>query len=66
MFMVSEDLKVAVSTHHIPISKVTESITKDRIKQQVKVLNHCLKQDFSLQKPIVKKLLLFLLYNKQI
>lgn len=51
MFMVSEDLKVAVSTHHIPISKVTESITKDRIKQQVKVLNHCLKQDFSLQKP---------------
>ena len=51
MFLVSEDLKVAVSTHHIPISKVAENITKERIKEQVKTMNHCLKQDFSIQKP---------------
>lgn len=51
MFLVSEDLKVAVSTHHIPILKVAESITKERIKEQVKTMNHCLKQDFSIQKP---------------
>ena len=51
MFLVSEDLKVAVSTHHIPISKVPENITKERIKEQVKTMNHCLKQDFSIQKP---------------
>lgn len=51
MFLICEDLKVAVSTHHIPISKVAESITKGRIKEQIKEMNHCLKQDFSVQKP---------------
>lgn len=51
MFMVSEELKVAVSTHHIPLAKVAENITKERIKEQVKTMNHCLKQDFSIQKP---------------
>lgn len=51
MFLVSHKLKVAVSTHHIPLSKVAENITKERIIKQVKLLNECLKQDFSIQRP---------------
>lgn len=51
MFLISEDLKVAVSTHHIPLSEVAEKITKERIKSQVKLMNECLKLDFSIQKP---------------
>lgn len=51
MFLISDGLKVAVSTHHIPISKVAENITKNKIKEQAKLLNECLKLDFSLQKP---------------
>lgn len=51
MFMVSEELKVAVSTHHIPISNVAKNITKERIIEQVRLMNDCLKQDFSIQKP---------------
>jgi len=51
MFMVTEELKVAVSTHHIPISKVSESITEERIISQVQVLEKCLKEDFCMQKP---------------
>lgn len=30
MFLVTEDLKVAVSTHHIPIAQVAENISKEK------------------------------------
>ncbi len=36
MFLVTEDLKVAVSTHHIPIAKVAENISKEKIKKQIR------------------------------
>jgi len=51
MFMVTESLKVAVSTHHIPISEVSKSITEKRILSQVQVLEKCLREDFCIQKP---------------
>ena len=51
MFLISDDLKVAVSTHHIPISKVAENISKENIKKQIKLLNQCLIEDFCIRKP---------------
>ena len=42
MFLVTDDLKVAVSTHHIPVSEIAQRITKGRIMNQVKALNECL------------------------
>ena len=51
MFMVSEGLKVAVSTHHIPVSEIVNHITKDNIKKQVKQLVATLKEDFCVEKP---------------
>lgn len=51
MFLVTDNLKVAVSTHHIPIASVAENITKEKIKKQVKILNQCLIEDFCIQKP---------------
>ncbi|MBV6878424.1 4-hydroxythreonine-4-phosphate dehydrogenase PdxA [Epilithonimonas ginsengisoli] len=51
MFMVSEGLKVAVSTHHIPVSDIVNHITKDNIKKQVKQLVATLKEDFCVEKP---------------
>ncbi|EFK36588.1 4-hydroxythreonine-4-phosphate dehydrogenase [Chryseobacterium gleum] len=51
MFLVTEDLKVAVSTHHIPIAQVAENISKEKIKKQIKVLNQTLVEDFCIQKP---------------
>ncbi len=51
MFLVTEDLKVAVSTHHIPISQVAENISKEKIKKQIRVLNQTLIEDFCIQKP---------------
>ncbi|CAH0225838.1 4-hydroxythreonine-4-phosphate dehydrogenase PdxA [Chryseobacterium sp. WG14] len=51
MFLVTEDLKVAVSTHHIPIAKIAENISKEKIKKQIRVLNQTLIEDFQVQKP---------------
>lgn len=51
MFMVSEGLKVAVSTHHIPVAEIAGNITKDNIKKQVKQLVATLKEDFCVEKP---------------
>lgn len=51
MFLVTEDLKVAVSTHHIPIAKVAENISKEKIKKQIRVLNQTLIEDFNISKP---------------
>ncbi|WP_419869694.1 4-hydroxythreonine-4-phosphate dehydrogenase PdxA [Chryseobacterium sp. CT-SW4] len=51
MFLVTESLKVAVSTHHIPISQVAENISKEKIKKQIKILNQSLIEDFCIQKP---------------
>ena len=51
MFLVTDDLKVAVSTHHIPISQVADNISKEKIKKQIKMLNQCLIEDFQIRRP---------------
>lgn len=51
MFLVTENLKVAVATHHIPVSEISKNISKDKIKEQVRMLNQCLIEDFCVQKP---------------
>ncbi len=51
MLLTTDDLKVAVSTHHIPVSEVAKSITKENLKKQIKMLNQTLIEDFCIQKP---------------
>lgn len=51
MFLVTEGLKVAVSTHHIPLAKVAENISKEKIKKQIRALNQTLIEDFNISKP---------------
>jgi 4-hydroxythreonine-4-phosphate dehydrogenase len=58
MFLVTEDLKVAVLTHHIPIAQVAENISKEKIKKQIRVLNQTLIEDFNISKPKIAVLVL--------
>tara|TARA_B100001939_G_scaffold73944_1_gene62032 strand:+ start:6711 stop:7751 length:1041 start_codon:yes stop_codon:yes gene_type:complete len=51
MMMVSNDLRVALLTEHIPISKVTESITVDYVENKVNALNKTLMRDFQIERP---------------
>jgi 4-hydroxythreonine-4-phosphate dehydrogenase len=51
MFMVSEDLKMAVVTGHVPLEGVKKNITKKQIEKKLKLLIQSLKIDFNIQKP---------------
>jgi len=51
MLMVSNVLKIGVVTGHIPLEKVSESITKEVILKKLTILNKTLIQDFGIRKP---------------
>jgi len=51
MFMVSDTLKVGVVTGHVPISKVAESITAEKILAKLKLMDMSLRNDFWIRKP---------------
>jgi 4-hydroxythreonine-4-phosphate dehydrogenase len=51
MLMVLDTLRVAVVTGHIPIQDVARSLNTEKIINKLKILNHSLKMDFSLEKP---------------
>lgn len=51
MFMVSDTLKVGVVTGHIPIAKVAESITAEKILTKLRLMDQSLRQDFWVRKP---------------
>ena len=51
MFLVSDTLRVGVVTGHIPIAKVSESITTEKILAKLKLMNHSLQNDFWIRKP---------------
>ena len=51
MFLVSDTLKVAVVTGHIPVTQVAQSLTSEKILKKIEVLNKSLIQDFGIRKP---------------
>ncbi len=51
MLMVSEELRVGLVTGHIPLAKVSETVTKERIIQKANLLLASLEKDFGINKP---------------
>ena len=51
MFLVSETLRVGVVTGHIPVSKIAESITTEKIIAKLKLMHSSLRDDFWIRKP---------------
>lgn len=51
MLLVNDKLRVATVTGHIPLTKVSESITKDLIIKKLLIFNKSLVQDFMIRKP---------------
>lgn len=51
MFLVSDELRVAVVTGHIPVTKVAQELTTEKILKKLHLLNRSLIQDFSVRKP---------------
>lgn len=51
MMMCSENLRVGLVTIHIPVSKISASINKERITERLRQLRTLLKQDFGIVEP---------------
>lgn len=51
MFMVSDDIKVALLTEHVPIDDVVSQITPLLIKKRIKIVEDSLKKDFNIPNP---------------
>lgn len=51
MLMVSDKLRIGVITGHIPINKVSESISEKLIINKIKAMNESLIKDFGIRKP---------------
>ena len=51
MFLVSDTLRVGVVTGHIPVSKISESITGEKIVAKLKLMSESLQNDFWIRKP---------------
>lgn len=51
MFLVSHKLRVGVVTGHIPLKKVSDSLTKEKIKSKLEKMIKSLQKDFGIKKP---------------
>ena len=51
MFLVSENLKVAVVSGHVPVKNIAADITSDKIMRKMRLMNQSLKRDFGIRKP---------------
>lgn len=53
MMMISESLKVALVTNHLPLREVAGAVTKELIGKKLAVLHKSLLQDFGLESPTI-------------
>ena len=51
MLMVSNSLRIGVITGHIPLSEVSNKLSKELILTKIRLLNNSLIKDFSIRKP---------------
>lgn len=51
MCMVSEQLRVALLTGHLPLKEVSQAISKEKLQSKLQVLIQTLQNDFGIQKP---------------
>ncbi len=51
MFMIAENMRVALLTEHLPVQDVATHITKEGIISKLQIINNSLKRDFNINKP---------------
>lgn len=51
MLLIANDLRVGLVTGHVPVSEISNNLTKKKILSKIKILNHSLKEDFGITKP---------------
>jgi 4-hydroxythreonine-4-phosphate dehydrogenase len=58
MFMVAENMRIALLTEHVPVKDIAQHITKEAIISKLQLVNNSLKKDFNINKPKIAVLAL--------
>lgn len=58
MMLCTEGLRVALVTTHLPLSRISEAVTKESILEKLRILNNSLKRDFAVDAPKIAVLAL--------
>lgn len=51
MFMIAENMRVALLTEHVAVQEIAKNITRENIISKLQVINASLKRDFNINKP---------------
>ncbi len=51
MFMITDTLRVALVSDHIPVKEVSNTLTPERLQHKINLLEKSLKQDFAISRP---------------
>ena len=51
MFMIAENMRVALLTEHVAVKDIAPFITRDSIISKLQIINNSLKRDFNINKP---------------
>lgn len=51
MMLVSDRLRIATVTGHVPLKNIASELTAEKIVSKIRVMNHSLKRDFGIRKP---------------
>lgn len=54
MLLATENLRVALATTHLPLAEVSRAITRERLTQVIRVLDHDLRTRFGIEHPRIK------------
>ena len=58
MMFVGEQLRVALTTIHLPLAQVPAAITVDAIRERLRIFNNALRRDFAIEQPRIAVLAL--------
>lgn len=51
MFLVSESLKIATVTGHVPLKNIAQQLSIEKIEAKIRIMHQSLKRDFGIRKP---------------
>lgn len=54
MMLANQQLRVALATTHLPLSAVSQSITREKLEAVIRILHHALQHWFHIQKPRIR------------
>lgn len=58
MFLVAENMRVALLTEHVAVKEIAQHITRENIISKLQIINNSLKRDFGISKPRIAVLAL--------